>query len=174
MLKNYYEINDNIIKIKIERKDGKIFWTAISIEDIQKLDCINKVYACWNANTQSYYAMCSYYINNQWFCKPMHQLILGFPNMLIDHRNHNTLDNTRNNLRTATIKENSSNCKPRKGTSSQYKGVSWNKTGKKWVAYIKKDQKRIYLGCYVNEYEASQVYNQAAQELFGEFAYLNI
>ena len=92
----------------------------------------------------------------------------------VDHRNSDTLDNTRDNLRTCTNAENIRNSKPilmygGKKCSSKYKGVSRHQ--KKWRSIITLDGKRINLGCFINEEYASIIYNAAAKKYFGEFAY---
>lgn len=60
-----------------------------------------------------------------------------------------------------------------KGSSSKYKGVSWDKKQGKWAANIRVNGKLIYLGRYINEDEAAKVYNKASLEYFGENAYRN-
>jgi hypothetical protein len=92
---------------------------------------------------------------------------------LIDHRNHSPLDNRLINLRPATHSQNSQNSRKRANTSSQFKGVSWNRTAKKWHSYIKVDGKRMTLGYFKDEEQAGIQYNLAASEYFGEFAHLN-
>jgi hypothetical protein len=59
------------------------------------------------------------------------------------------------------------------GSTSQYKGVSWNKKGRKWFAKIKKNSKVYHLGYFIDEKEAALAYNKKAFELNGEYAYLN-
>ena len=58
--------------------------------------------------------------------------------------------------------------KKKKGTSSQYKGVSWNKQKKKWHAYIKKDYKLTYLGSSDDEMNCALMYDKASVEAYGE------
>jgi len=108
-------------------------------------------------------------------CKFMHREILGIndPKVFTDHINRNGLDNRRKNLRTCTIVENNRNHPSRKGSSSKYKGVSWNKKHNKWVAMIEKNRVNYYLGCFCDEKNAAIAYNQKAKELFGDFAWLN-
>lgn len=104
----------------------------------------------------------------------MHRVIMNVPDYLeIDHINHNGLDNRRCNLRVCTRSENNMNRRPRKGTSSYYKGVCWDKRSKKWIVRIQSNKKCIYLGCFNNEIVAAHFYDMKAKKLFGEFAYLN-
>ena len=57
--------------------------------------------------------------------------------------------------------------------SSKYKGVTWHKMGKKWVAAIQLNRKQYHLGHFSNEIDAARAYDEKAKELHGEFAYLN-
>ena len=60
-----------------------------------------------------------------------------------------------------------------KGTSSKYKGVTFNKQAKKWRAQIVLSGKFIHLGTFDSEKNAALTYNRAATKLFGGFARLN-
>jgi len=103
----------------------------------------------------------------------MHRQIMNAPvGMDVDHRDHNTLDNQRHNLRVCTHAENGYNQASKTGTS-RFKGVSWHKQPGKWEAYIQVDGKQRYLGLFTDEVEAAETYDKAARELFGEFAYCN-
>jgi len=107
----------------------------------------------------------------------MHREVLCLPiitekNRYVDHIDGNRLNNQRNNLRVATTKDNAGN-RFNSTNSSGYKGVTWNKRSKKWNAQIKKDGKSINLGYFVEILNAATIYNNAAKEYYGEFAYLN-
>ena len=105
----------------------------------------------------------------------LHRLILRPPkNKQIDHHNHNCLDCRKTNLRVCTNGQNKQNSRSCINSSSKYKGISWNKRNKKWVAAIKNNGKTINLGSFVDEQMAALAYNEAAQKYFGEYAYLNI
>lgn len=90
----------------------------------------------------------------------------------IDHRNGDGLYNRKSNLRFCTTKQNQHNQKSQIG-SSRFKGVSWSKNNKKWLARIGFNYHQKYLGLFDNEIEAAKSYDQKAEEMFGEFANLN-
>ncbi len=95
-------------------------------------------------------------------------------NMVVDHINHDGLDNTRANLRNCTVSENNRNVRPRLVSSSQYRGVSYNPANKNWRARVYYNKKTYEVGSFENEYEAAIAYNEKAKELFGNYANLNI
>ena len=104
----------------------------------------------------------------------LHRLILRPPEgMDIDHRNHNTLDCRRANMRICTRSQNMQNQITTKGTS-KYKGVCWIKREAKWSAGIKLNARSIHIGLFDDEIEAARSYDAAARELFGEFARTNL
>lgn len=104
----------------------------------------------------------------------MHRQILGLERgdpRQGDHREPGlTLDNRRNNLRVATVAENSRNCRIRKDNTSGYKGVRWHSGSKKWEASIAVDGKRIRLGDFSDINHAAAAYANAAEKYHGEFA----
>lgn len=88
----------------------------------------------------------------------------------IDHINGIKSDNRISNLRTATRSQNEANkIKTQKNTSG-YKGVSWHKNDKKWVAHITINQKLKCLGSFSTREEAHKAYCKAANDIFGRFA----
>lgn len=106
----------------------------------------------------------------------MHRFILQPKKTeIIDHINHNTLDNRRVNLRIATNSQNQANRLKQNGKSSKYKGVSLRKRcpEKPFEAGIKVNGKTSYLGNFANEEQAARAYDNAARIHFGEFAFTN-
>lgn len=106
----------------------------------------------------------------------MHRFILELsdPQIKVDHKNRNALDNRKENLRIATTSQNNANKEKYLGDcSSKYKGVYYSKDRNKWMAYIRIDGKMKNLGRFSLEEDAALAYNRAALEAFGEFAVLN-
>jgi len=93
--------------------------------------------------------------------------------LLVDHINHNPLDNRKINLRICTISENMRNRKMAKNCKSGYKVVCFRKDRNSWIAYIKHSGRSWVLKHCKTKEDAALVYNEKAKELFGEFAYLN-
>ena len=104
----------------------------------------------------------------------MHRAVLDLKKgEICDHKNRNGLDNRRKNLRRCTHAQNSANCRSHLGATSQYRGVYWHKTGRRWVAQAASKGKIYYLGCFKDEKEAALAYNKMAESIHGEFANLN-
>lgn len=103
----------------------------------------------------------------------LHRLITGAPkNMVVDHRNHNTIDCTDDNLRICTQRENTYNQRLRSDNTSGYKGVSWNKQSGKWRARIQVNGKDVTLGSFIDKQDAIDIRKTAETKYFGEFAYI--
>lgn len=94
----------------------------------------------------------------------LHQELLGkYPGLEIDHINGNSLDNWRSNLRLVTHRQNMQNRWHRR--YSKYPGVSWDKTNKKWIAWIWIGGKHRFLGRYDEEEQAFLAYCLALKRL---------
>jgi len=105
----------------------------------------------------------------------IHQIIMGESpkGLVVDHINHNGLDNRKDNLRFLSQQQNVYNSRSRKNSTSDYKGVSWSEERKRWRAQITSEGKHISIGRFTCEHEAALAYNKKAKELFGEYALLN-
>ncbi len=103
----------------------------------------------------------------------MHRLILEVddPKTLVNHRNHNKLDNRRANIRICTSSEKNRNSRKLTPKSSKYKGVYLD--NKYWHVQINEDRERKNLGRFRSEKTAAKVYDQKARELYKDFAFLN-
>lgn len=103
----------------------------------------------------------------------LHRVLLDAPPgrfILVDHRNRDSLDNRRTNLRLATPSQNTQNMKSLRG-ASRFKGVYT--AGRWWRARLRIGGRNLNLGCHRSEEAAARAYDHAAREHFGEFACTN-
>lgn len=84
-----------------------------------------------------------------------------------DHIDRDRLNNRRSNLR-ALPKEgrpNAQNKSSAVGSSSQYRGVSWHKKQRQWVAYLRQGIRTIHLGSFDDEKEAADAARAGRESL---------
>lgn len=82
-----------------------------------------------------------------------------FPEKAIDHKNEIKHDNRIVNLRLATTQENRHNVSnPRTDNTSGFRGVSWDKTTRKWRSQIAINGKVKSIGYFNTASEASEAY----------------
>lgn len=106
----------------------------------------------------------------------MHRLIMGAAaHLVVDHINHDALDNRRANLRLCSTLQNNLNRRKRRtpGATSIYKGVCWDAEYHRWCAQIRLGGRNRKIGRYASEKEAAIAYDRAARRDFGQFACLN-
>lgn len=95
-----------------------------------------------------------------WRSRPpvyMHRLLLGLrtgDGKQGDHKDRNPLNNRRRNLRVATPGQNNQNTNGRSGRISRYRGVTWHKARRKWMAQARLDGTNHYLGYFDDEDDA--------------------
>jgi hypothetical protein len=101
----------------------------------------------------------------------LHRIIMRIEDtrLVVDHIDGNPLNNVKSNLRIVTTTENNRNTSSHKNSTSEYLGVSWDKTKSKWLVRIQ----GIYVGRFSNEVDAAKAYDKKAKEIFGRFANLN-
>ena len=164
-----------------ESHKGDKFEIKFSLCDLNKiLELDNKVYARYNWSNKQYYASVTQYLGmdsngksiNR--CVRLHKYILGIDrydkSVFVDHINHDTLDNRRENLRIVKAGNNSAN---RKGANSN------SNTGVRNVSHIKN---KYYVQIMKNGIrhgwdfredqfeEACKFAEQKRKEIFGEYA----
>jgi hypothetical protein len=113
---NEYKIIGDITIIYFVARDGEVFEGLIDTEDLQKLIDLNFPWcARYDPDTDGYYANYSQYLgkengNYKHKTYSIHRIISSAEKgVRIDHKNHNGLDNRKENLRIASIQSNAMN-----------------------------------------------------------------
>ena len=105
---------------------------------------------------------------------PAHRLIWwiaygSLPDRFIDHINGDKSDNRLSNLRLATDSENKRNVGKRQHNTSGFKGVTWDKANKRWLAHATFQGKGVHLGRHSTPEAAAQAYREFAEQNHGSF-----
>ena len=82
---------------------------------------------------------------------------------VVDHIDNNPLNNKVDNLQLISAREN--NSKDKKGGSSKYVGVNWDKSKYKWKSCMIINNKKIHLGLFIDEEEAAEFYQLALKNI---------
>jgi len=165
MIKNRCSKVGNVAGIHVTQRNGVKHVVLIDLEDFERINELRalRVHVRFNKCTNSFYAQ---FHDENYKTKLLHRLIMETPReLVVDHTNHDTLDNRKCNLRNVTTRENMSNQKRKSEMSSSYVGVSWDKCAKKWQAHIRINGKKKNLGCFTNELEAAEAYLQAKNQI---------
>jgi hypothetical protein len=83
----------------------------------------------------------------------------------VDHRDLDKLNNRRSNLRVVTHAEQMQNRPSLPGSSSQYRGVHWDKSRKKWVVTVGIDGMHHQIGRFDDEHQAGEAARVARAKL---------
>jgi hypothetical protein len=155
-------IYDDYAKINIYNKRGEFEKSfVIDIEDVDKIQkykwsLVKGYLMTKDENNQTIY---------------LHRYILDCTdsNIVVDHINHNPLDNRKSNLRLCTNQENIRHHKIFITNTSGHTGVVWDKQRNKWLSQIVVDNKNIFLGRFENIQEAINVRKNAEKKYYKNF-----
>jgi hypothetical protein len=99
---------------------------------------------------------------------PLHYDVMGEPpdGKVMDHRNGNTLDNRRKNLRWATPQQNAQNHGLSRRNNSGRTGVFWRERLRKWEVNICGK----YIGVFRDKQMAVRVRGRVERLMFGQYS----
>jgi hypothetical protein len=107
----------------------------------------------------------------------LHRFIMGCTHgdgNVVDHKNHNTLDCRKENLRICTPTQNTQNSRMYRTNKIGYKGIKQDPSTGHWSARIQTpDGVRLSLGTYSSAEDAAKAYDRASLAYFGEYAVTN-
>ncbi|ARF12674.1 HNH endonuclease [Klosneuvirus KNV1] len=144
-------INDTIVKLIVNCDRGGVI--KIDREDYDKI----KFYSCY-VNKAGYARIT---INDNDLS--LHRYIMNTddPDIKIDHKDHDKLNNTKDNLRLSNDEKNAQNKKKYMKATSKYIGICYDKRNNKWIATIMKNGKTIFYKSYKEE-----EYTMRARDLY--------
>lgn len=101
-------------------------------------------------------------------------LIDAKPGEIVDHINHDGLDNRRSNIRVCTLDQNGANRRgAAKSNQCGYIGVYFHTRFNRYCASVSRKGKTIHVGYFDNALDAAHARDRVALEFYGEFATLN-
>lgn len=153
-----YKIVDNYIEFKLYDKYKKEYICYIDATDIGLLD--KGLFILFNKKDTAFWIA-----NNK--RQKLHRIILNCPkDKIIDHINHNTLDNRRCNLRICTRAENNQNKKgANKNSSTGLRNVYYKKQNNKYFVKVCCGGINYFSGYYPKTDEGLQTAISKAEEL---------
>ena len=139
--------------------------------DIKDYDLIKDYY--WSESKNHYVVHYSKEQTSKYMY--MHRILFKdikpFPQNVVDHINHNTLDNRRCNLRVVTQMENMKNQKIRTTNKTGVTGVTYRPDMNKWEVTIGVNYCTIHVGIFENFDEAVEARKQAENKYFKEYSF---
>jgi len=146
----------------------------VALVDDEDFEWLNqwKWFAVWEPNLETFYAARQIRISptKQTHVKMSRFIMNTPPWLVVDHVNHNTLDNQKRNLRNVTTSQNGMNRRPNKNNTTGFRGVTKTRYNR-FKAEVKLNGKKLYFGTYDTAEEAAKAYEKASDELYGEFKY---
>lgn len=146
---NKYRIVGDTIRILVIRTNGKRYVVLIDKEDV---GILNNWRICVDEDKYGKLSVRGYgaLFEGKRPKVLLSRLVINADNsLLVDHKDHNSLNNKKSNLRQVTTAQNAQN---RKGATSLSKsgirGVWWCEEKQKWIASIRKNGKHIYTGWF--------------------------
>lgn len=143
---------------------GKVAW--VSPGDAERVSAHKWFVSVARSGTRIYYyASCT--IDGR--LALMHRFILHTPKgMHTDHKDHDTLNNTRQNIRSCTVAENMGNRRGRSGTAVPYKGVTIEHG--RYRAQLRTGDTTHTIGTFASPDTAALAYDAVHRLFAGEFA----
>ena len=157
---NQYEFIDNYV-VGVTNNTGSKFYF-----DAEDYDLVKDF--CWfeHIDNTNYHSLMAKVPGTDKHIKMSH--LIGFKGG--DHINRNPLDNRKANLRSVSDSENMCNRSLFSNNKSGITGVYWDKSKNGWVANIRFNNEKIYLGIFTNKEDAIRTRLNAEVQYMGSVA----
>ena len=176
---NEYKIEGDTTIIYVEKRNGDIHEILIDTEDLDRLIELDW---CWHTHwqkwTKSYYAQYTQYIGKidnkltyKYISLSRTLMNVEDSDIFVDHENHNTLDDRKENLRVTNVTPNSKNRKSKNSNNkSGFRNVSEHDN--RWIVQLQIEGKNTILKRFpMNQLEEAGAFAEEMREkYYGEFA----
>lgn len=155
---NEFIIDRDLVRIFLYNKEGNKI--AEALIDRENYNLVNDCKWCLDKNG---------YVKNS-KQEYLHRIITKETSLYVDHINGNKLDNRKSNLRVCSNADNLKNrVKLPISNTSGILGVRYRTDRGKWYAEIQVNNRKIYLGSYINKEDAIRARLEAEFRYFGEY-----
>lgn len=157
--------------MKIIYINSKKYGVKKCLVDDEDYERVSKINWCITATAKgtAFYAKGTTSLNKR---ETMHRFIMcATEDEEVDHRDFDTLNNQKNNLRKCTHQQNMHHRRKTENRKSKYLGVYFGRG--MYCAQIRVNYKNKHIGSFKTELEAAVARDEAALKYHGEFAQLN-
>ena len=166
-MKNRYEIRGDITVIFLKYKE-QILETSIDTKYLPLISSFNVLWDVYlSKSSNSFYVRCRKMNNGTRTTFLLARVIVNAQKGNdVDHINHDTLNNTKSNLREVTHSQNMQNKNAYKNSKSGMRGVIWHNGKSRWSAQIMSNGKYLYRKMFKNVEDAEKAVKEARKHHF--------
>jgi len=173
----YKIIDDKTTEIYVIRENGEKFTVFIDTEDLPRLIELDYSWHVLHNIYTGYYVRSTYHIRDEnnksiQHSIKLHHLLLNLDKgLLVDNKDHDGLNNRKENLRPTEHRNNSRNRRGRNSNNkSSYRNVCWHKTDKCWIVQLQIEGKNKILGRFKDVHEAGKFAEEMRKKYYKEYA----
>ena len=168
---NPVRIDGDAAYLSLTNRDGDTVGEAIiDLSDLGRVLAAGRWYASWNKLAGAYYVRSSRPVGGSMTF--LHRFVTNAPKGAdVDHRDHNTLDCRKGNLRVCSHAENMRNRHgAQRNSKSGIRGVYWERSRQLWRVQVKAKGRKHEIGRFADLNDAAKAAAEARARLHGEFA----
>lgn len=180
---NKFIIEGDIVKMELRRYKGENLWTTFSITHLERVKNFPFTWhSTYDKTIDNYYVKACFYEddengNRKRVNKPilLHMFLMNPDGDIwvhVDHINHNTLDNTDENLRVTEASKNARNrCGANSNNKTGYRNVSFIRSNKNKPYYVQLmvNGKNVVLGKFSDVDEAGIYAKEMRKKYYGKY-----
>ncbi len=151
-MRNSFRIEGSLAFIELRRRNKPSLEAIVDVADLPLLSHLDvRFRAVWSKDSGTFY------VNTHTNCPTtyLHRILMGHPDGVVDHKDWNGLNCTRENLDSISFGMNIRHKRKSPRTPTGFKGVEKNKL--RYAAYCQFEGRKLYLGLFITPGEAADV-----------------